>query len=66
MPTLRFAVDPETYEALVDHANRHLRPTDNHAAALLRMALGLPVPIPARGKQESAHMVPIGEAETNA
>jgi hypothetical protein len=47
MPTLRFAVDPETYEALVDHANRHLRPTDNHAAALLRMALGLPVPIPA-------------------
>lgn len=63
MPTLRFSVDPETFDALVDHATRHLRPTSDHAAVLLRQALGLPFPIPTSDRQKSSPMASVGQAE---
>jgi hypothetical protein len=63
MPILRFAVDKETYEALCDHATRHLRPTDHHAAALLRQALGLPFPLPGKDDNPSAYAVAAGAVE---
>jgi hypothetical protein len=53
MPTIKAGLDAETYEALVHDAERHLRPTDRHIAALLRAALGLPVPLPARPLPET-------------
>jgi hypothetical protein len=46
MATLKIALDPETYTALMDDAARHLRPADWHAKAILRQALGLPFPYP--------------------
>jgi hypothetical protein len=46
MPTLRVGLDDETYYALLADAERHLRPGERHMAALLRQALGLPVPLP--------------------
>ena len=46
MATLKIGLDDETYTALMDDATRHLRPTDWHAKAILRQALGLPFPYP--------------------
>jgi hypothetical protein len=62
MPTIRFAIDIETYEALTDQATRHLRSTDHHAAVLLRQALGLPFPLPEG--TEKRHLAP--QPETSA
>jgi hypothetical protein len=45
MPTLRVGLDEETYQALLADAEQHLRPGERHMAALLRQALGLPVPL---------------------
>jgi hypothetical protein len=59
MPTIRFGLDQETYDALIDEAERHLRPADRHAAALLRQALGLPFPLPSPvGPQPMASVTP--------
>ena len=44
MPTIKLSIDSETYSALIEEAARHLRPADWHASAILRTALGLPVP----------------------
>jgi hypothetical protein len=44
MPTLRVTLDRETYDALVEHAQRHRRPVGWHAEVLLRLAVGLPFP----------------------
>jgi hypothetical protein len=44
MATLKIEFDEETYHALMGDALRHLRPTDWHARALVRQALGLPFP----------------------
>jgi hypothetical protein len=49
MPTLRVGLDEETYRALLVDAERHLRPGERHMLALLRQALGLPVPLPPSG-----------------
>jgi hypothetical protein len=46
MPAMRTGLDEETYDALLEDAERHLRPPDRHMAALIRLALGLPVPLP--------------------
>jgi hypothetical protein len=48
MPAIRAGLDNETYDALLADAERHLRPAERHIAALLRQALGLPVPLPPR------------------
>jgi plasmid stability protein len=44
MATLKIRLDEETYTALLTDAGRHLRPTEWHAKAILRQALGLPFP----------------------
>jgi hypothetical protein len=44
MPTLKVPLDEATYEALLENASAHLRPPLWHAAAILRTALGLPIP----------------------
>jgi hypothetical protein len=44
MPTLKVPLDDATYEALLENASAHLRPPLWHAAAILKMALGLPIP----------------------
>jgi hypothetical protein len=46
MPRIGVALDEETLSALMKDAERHLRPTDRHVTALLRLSLGLPVPLP--------------------
>jgi hypothetical protein len=43
---LRLDLDPEVATALTGRAAGDLRPVDMEAEALLRQALGLPVPIP--------------------
>jgi hypothetical protein len=45
MPIVKAGLDTETYEALMTDAARHLRPPDRHITALLRVALGLPLPL---------------------
>jgi len=45
MPIVKAGLDAETYEALMTDAARHLRPPDRHITALLRVALGLPLPL---------------------
>ena len=54
MPAIKAGLDNETYEALTADAARYLRPTERHIAALLRQALGLPVPLPA-GQTRDSH-----------
>jgi hypothetical protein len=44
MPTLKVPMDNDTYEALLENASQHLRPPLWHAAAIIRAALGLPIP----------------------
>jgi hypothetical protein len=46
MATIKLGLDDETFTALLEDARRHLRPTDWHAKAILRQALGLPFPYP--------------------
>jgi plasmid stability protein len=46
MPKVSTGIDEETYQALLVDAARHLRPAERHIAALLRQALGLPMPLP--------------------
>jgi hypothetical protein len=46
MATIKLALDPETYTALMAEAARYLRPADWHAKAILRQALGLQFPYP--------------------
>ena len=43
---LKLSLDPDTAAALARRAVRDLRPIDMEAEALLRTALGLPVPWP--------------------
>jgi hypothetical protein len=50
MPTLKLSLDHETYDALYHAVASHLRPPDWHAQAILRQALGLPFPLPAKDK----------------
>jgi hypothetical protein len=49
MPTLKVPMDNDTYEALLENASQHFRPPLWHAAAILRAALGLPIPTMASG-----------------
>jgi len=44
MPTLKLNVDPETYQRLVECADRERRPLVWQAAVALRRAVGLPFP----------------------
>jgi hypothetical protein len=46
MATLKIQLDDETYTALMNDATRHRRPTNWHAEAIIRQALGLPFPYP--------------------
>jgi hypothetical protein len=46
MAVLRVHLDEETFSALMTDASNHLRPTHWHAEALIRQALGLPMPYP--------------------
>ena len=46
MFAIRICLDNEMHMALMDDAGRHLRPTVDHAKALLRQALGLQFPYP--------------------
>jgi len=43
---IRVSLDDQMHLALIEDASRHLRPALSHAKALLRQALGLPVPYP--------------------
>lgn len=61
MPVLKLSLDQETYDALYHSAASHLRPPDWHAQALLRQALGLPFPMPAK-KNEGLTLCDGGEA----
>jgi hypothetical protein len=49
MPTLKVPLDNDTYKALLENASQHFRPPLWHAAAILRTALGLPIPTLASG-----------------
>jgi hypothetical protein len=46
MPTIKIAVDSETYERLSASAVHELRPIPWHIIVLLRRSLGLPFPLP--------------------
>ena len=54
MPTLKLSLDQETYDALYQAAASHLRPPDWHAQAILRQALGLLFPMPAKDEPKVA------------
>jgi hypothetical protein len=45
VPTLKIAIDAETYRRLSASAVRELRPIPWHALVLLRRALGIPCPV---------------------
>jgi hypothetical protein len=55
MATIKLALDPETYTALIAESARYLRPADWHAKALLRQVLGLPFPYPKDPDTGKAH-----------
>ena len=57
MPALRTGLDEETYKALLADAERHMRPPERHMAVLIRLGLGLPVPLPS-----SEPLLPAGES----
>lgn len=59
MATIKVGLDNETYMALMDDADRHLRPADWHVTALLRLALGLEFPFPVAAEGEG--LCPQGE-----
>jgi hypothetical protein len=58
MPTIKIAVDQETYAQLSASAVRELRPIPWHIIVLLRRSLGLPFP---PGDQEA--VLPQKEAQ---
>jgi hypothetical protein len=53
MPRLRLDLDQETFQALADKAFAERRPVPFQAEVILRLALGLPFPIPTSSDSES-------------
>jgi hypothetical protein len=53
METIKLWLNDETFTALLEDARRHLRPTDWHAKAILRQALGLPFPYPVEPTEQT-------------
>lgn len=65
MPRVRLDLDPETFDTLAVRAAAERRPVPLQAEVMLRQALGLPFPYPARpGDSTSAvqHPVSAGDA----
>ena len=58
---LKLELDPQTAGALLEEAIRDLRTVDMEAEALLRRALGLPVPFPDPAGQDD-HKTAAGRA----